>query len=140
MTIETRYGTVDVARENIVTFQSGLLGFDHCRRFILMTLPDPRLERFRVLQGLDDTALSFIVAPLDMADTPIAPHDLEEAIDALALTDREHLVLTIVSVRREADGVRMTTNLRAPIIVDVVNQRARQVILPNPAYDIRHPI
>ena len=55
----TRFGTVEVAEERVLTFPSGLLGFASYRRFVLLQ-PDEE-GVFYWLQSADTPELAFVV-------------------------------------------------------------------------------
>ncbi len=48
--------------------------------------------------------------------------------------------LLIVTVRSEGGKRSMTVNLRAPIAIDTGRRAARQCVLSNNAYSVRHPL
>ena len=50
------------------------------------------------------------------------------------------LILAIVSVQRTPEATRITGNIRAPLIVDVVEKVALQYVFPNSQYQISHPL
>ena len=86
--------------------------------------------------------LSFIVMPVKAADAPIGPADIEEACTAAGVTLEIACLMFVVTIRPKADGVGidMTTNLRAPIVFDPQTRLARQHVLANSQYAVRHPI
>ena len=49
-------------------------------------------------------------------------------------------VLTIVTVRRENGGVRLTSNLLAPVLIDTATKQGRQVILQNQDWPVQAPL
>jgi flagellar assembly factor FliW len=138
--IETRFGTVEIGPDNVVRVAGGLLGFEGHRDFALVNLPDARLQQFKMLQSLEDPELSFVVVPLGLSTGTIAAADLDEMFESAAIPRDRALVLLIVTVRRVDSAVEMTANLRAPLVVDTDSRRARQCVLGNGSYSIRHPI
>jgi flagellar assembly factor FliW len=103
----------------------------------LADLGDPRLPQFKVLQSLDDHGLSFLVLPLDPASGLIAQHDLAEACAALSIAERDVAILLVVTVHRTADGVLVSANLRAPLLIDTTSRIGVQHVLPNDSYPVR---
>ena len=138
--VETRYGQVEVSRDAIVEMPNGILGFAGHSSFALIDLPEGRLGQFRLLQSLQDADLSFLVMPLDAGSGVIDRADLDEARRAAGATAEDAAFLLIVTVRKEKDGVRMTANLRAPIVLDTARRTARQYVLSNNRYSIRHAL
>lgn len=140
ITVETRLGPVIAPRNATIDMPQGPLGFARHTRFALVELPNPSLARFKLLQCLDTPEVSFVVAPVETGDGPIQPSDLDDACLSAGFAPGNLLVLLIVTVRSTPDGVALTANLRAPVIVDVQKRIGRQVVLANASYAVRHPI
>jgi len=140
LVIETRFGAITFGRTNIVEFPQGLIGMPQCHRFGLSPIPDARMGQFMLLQSLEDFALSFLVLPMEPGPNSVAREDIHEACAALAIPEADADFLTVVTLRKATDGLAITVNLRAPIIIDSKSRIARQVVLANPSYPIRHPL
>lgn len=138
--IETRFGTFEFPPEKTLYMHRGPHGFTDHHVFGLANLPAPAPESFKLLQSLDDPALSFIVVPLDPASGAVAAEDLAESADALGIAAAEAVFLLMVTLRPAESGTTATVNLRAPIIVDLAARRASQVVLANSAYPIQQPL
>jgi len=140
LVVESRFGTIVVDGESRVTFPQGLLGFSDFHAFGLAALPDGKHPQFRVLQSLEDASLAFLVAPLNVESGAISAEDLTEACGTLGIVREDVAVLLIVTVRREDNAAQVSVNLRAPVFVDSRRRVARQYVLPNARYAIRHPL
>jgi len=138
--LETRFGTIFVSRKSTITMQHGPLGYEACHSFALVDLPDPRLAHFKLLQSLDHADVSFIVVPLNVHSEAIDEADLDDARKSIGAEEEHVMFLLIVTVRKEAAGVVMTANLRAPIALDRERRVARQCVLGNNKYPIRQPL
>ena len=138
--VESRFGTIVISSAARLTFPHGLLGFSDYRSFGIAPLPDGKHPQFRVLQCLDDRDLAFLVAPFNLESGAIADEDISEACDTLAIPRADLLVLLIVTVRRDGASAQVSTNLRAPVFVDCRRGVARQYVMPNARYAIRHPL
>jgi flagellar assembly factor FliW len=121
--IETPFGAFPAEARSVVTFASGLPGFERCRRFVLITAP--ALAPFTCLHGLDDPQPSFLtIDPRRLvADyaPPLAPAD-RSRIGAAAETPL--LWLCVVHV----DDAGATVNLRAPIVVNPSRMAGVQLV------------
>ena len=138
ITVETSFGAMEFDRAHSIRLASGVIGFPDRSEFGLANLPDPRFEKFKLLQSLDDTDLSFLVLPLEFLPDAIDPADREEVVEALSIEASKAAFLLIVTVRKAADGVKLSVNLRAPVVIDTTDRRGRQVVLSNSAYPVRH--
>lgn len=138
--LESRFGTLEIMPENRLELPHGLLGFAEFHDFALATLPDGRHPQFRVLQCLSTPELSFLVAPLNIESGAIDETDLKESCATLGITRERLAILLIVTVRRNEDGAHVSVNMRAPLFVDTSRSTARQYVMPNNKYSIRHAL
>jgi flagellar assembly factor FliW len=140
LVVESRFGTIMVAADSQISFPQGLLGFSDFHAFGVATLPDGKHPQFRVLQSLEDASLAFLVAPLNLDSGAISAEDMADACATLAIPREELGVLLIVTVRREGATAQVSVNLRAPVFIDSRRRVARQYVMPNARYAIRHPL
>jgi len=115
------------------------LGFPNDRRYILLE-HDAEESPFKWLQSLDSPDLAFIIVdPLFI--TP--RYSLEIDVDTARLigTNKQEAcaVMSIVNVPHEAP-IRMTANLKAPLVVNVETRTGRQVIMGSSAHNISAPV
>jgi flagellar assembly factor FliW len=140
LVIESRFGTLSIRPQTALFFPQGLLGFNDFRDFALADLPNGKHPQFKALQCLTDANLAFLVAPLADDSPAIDPADVEEACQTLAIARQDLAIVLIVTVRRDDDGAHVSVNLRAPVLIDTRNRVARQYVLPNNKYEIRHKL
>ncbi|MCX7971380.1 MAG: flagellar assembly protein FliW [Negativicutes bacterium] len=130
----TRFGEIDVPDELIIEFEQGLPGFEGERKFAYLPQGD---SPFAYLQSSQNPDLTFV------AVNPFAFYrdygfEVDQAtVEALGLGDGKcPLVMNIVTVPPQ--GVEhMTVNLVAPLLINVENKKAVQLVLPNSAYDMK---
>lgn len=135
--IASKIGEVEISDSNILTFPRGVLGFDGRSEYAVLNLPQPGMERFKLLQSLDDPQLGFIVTEAASAADAIDPSDLQDAYKQCDVRPSDALTLLIVSVRKVESGVELSANLRAPIVIDVKRRIGRQHVMSNGRYPIR---
>lgn len=140
ITVETvKFGKIEIEDPRVVSMQEGgILGFSQLRDFVLL-IPDKK-KTFWWLQSVEDGNVAFIVTdPFNVCpdyELDIPTKDME----LLNIESQEDIVvLAIVSVSR-TPSLRITVNLRAPIIINAKDMIARQVVLEREDYDIRHEI
>lgn len=95
---------------------------------------------FKLLQSVDHPELAFLVLPLDPLAGPISRSDLALACDALGCDWESLAVLGIVTVRSDAEGVRFSINLKAPLLIDTGRQVGRQHVFTSESYPLRHDL
>lgn len=133
MNIKTlRFGEIDLEQESIIFFIDGLLGFEDKKKWIII---DNGLLGW--IQSIDDPDLAFVVAnPFEFyEDYDFSVNN--EDFDLLALDQKlDVVVLCIVSVPPKVEN--MTMNLLAPLVINSRKKVAKQVILSNERYSVRH--
>lgn len=138
--IDTRFGRVTIYRKNPLIFPNGLLGMPDKFEYCLTSFPSEKLARFKLLQSLDDTELSFITLPVEMENNIIERRDIELACKDLDLPGDNLTLLLIVTVHRAGNTVRLSVNARAPIFIDTPRRIATQYVFHNNKYQIQHMI
>lgn len=124
----TRFGVLSLDDHRVVDFVGGIPGFPEFMRALLIEVDDN--PDYYWLQSIDDGDLAFLtVVPWSFFDDyELVLTDDDQG--AIGLDDTgDAFICCLVSVDREAEA--FTANLRAPIVVNVAANRARQVILPD---------
>jgi len=139
VTVETRFGDIEFSWEKGIYMPVGLLGFPEHHVFGLANIPNSSLDQFKLYQSLTDANLSFIVAPYNLESDVYADKDLMIAKKSLAINAADMAILMVVTIRSAADGqgIRLSTNVRAPIIVDTGRQVAWQHVMGNDRYPVQ---
>ncbi len=139
-TIDTRFGKVKINRDNPIVFSKGLLGMPDKTQFCLVDFPVEKFAQFKLLQSLDDNALSFITLPIDIDNPIIDRGDIESGCTELGFEVDDTAILLIVSVHRELKHVKLSANARAPLFMNAPKRLAEQYVLHNNKYVVRHMI
>ncbi|MBS1723739.1 MAG: flagellar assembly protein FliW [Armatimonadetes bacterium] len=133
-----RFGEISVESEDIVAFAEGLVGLPELREFVLVRHRDE--SPFRWLQSLDDGSVAFLVVDPQQYVPNFAPMMPESAAIALELNEETPtLVYTICSIPN-GNPKGMTMNLAGPIVINAESRKARQVVLEDGEYPVRHPV
>jgi flagellar assembly factor FliW len=138
--IETsRFGDIDLAEDRIIHIPLGLFGFPQSKRYTL--LEHRTGSPFLWFQSVDTGSLAFVlVDPVFVKpdyQVQISPQDMKE----LQLTDAPEGVQTLVIVNiTSGEKVELTANLLGPIVINVKKMVAKQIILSENEYSVRHPI
>jgi len=138
MRIETvRFGTVEIDEGKLISFEEGIPGLEEYREYALLQFEDsypiiwlqsveeggvclPVLDTYAVLEGY--------IFDIDDSD-----------VKQLELKGPEELhVVSVVVIPENIQG--MTANLAAPIIINTVSGKAKQIMLTGSEYNVRAPI
>jgi len=136
VTVKTqRFGEIRVETGKIITMRSGILGFEHLVRYVLL-VQDEKIP-LRWLQSLDDPSVAFVVVDPLLVQPGYQPELDDADCESLGITSGEDAaMLVVVTIRSRPFS--MSANLRAPVIINAVKRTASQFILRDPAYPIHH--
>ena len=137
MKLTTAYfGELEIQEDQIIHFPHGMFAFEDQQRFILIPCEDMELP-VAWLQSLDDTDLAFVV----MSPFVFRPDyefkisdEVEAELEIKSPTDVTVLALLVIP----EDVNKMTANLLAPIVINIVSKKGRQVILDDKQYTTKH--
>lgn len=141
MNIKTRYfGDIDLEESKIITFENGLFGFEEYKRFALLFNSETE-ERPAIswLQCVDEQSLALPV----LIPTLVMP-DYNPVVEDGVLTSlgdwNEENISVLVTITVPKDLKQMTTNMKAPIIINTDSMKGCQVVVENQDYEIKYRI
>jgi flagellar assembly factor FliW len=112
----------------IINLSNSLLGFEQISRFLVQEVEEGSIYAF--LNGIEDEKIGFIVSsPFNFFND--FAFELTETImkDMDISSENDVLVLGIITLNDSFDESSM--NLLAPIIINLNNLEARQIVLPS---------
>ncbi|HVZ94270.1 MAG TPA: flagellar assembly protein FliW [Phycisphaerales bacterium] len=131
----TRFGSVEIAEDRVITFPKGLLGFQQLKRYCLLQPNDDAC--FFWLQCVDDPAIAFVVTDpnLFVADysVPIRSEQMED-LGLPRLEDAQVFVIV-----NKVNGA-LTGNLQGPLVVNTITRVAEQFVLAEKKWTTRHEL
>jgi flagellar assembly factor FliW len=143
MQIETRYfGTIDSESGLLIEFPAGLPAFEEQHSFL--AIEHPRTAPVIFLQSMSTRELCFLALPILTIDpayeVQISPEDLAAMgapADRPPEVGKDIAALALIAVT--PDG-RTTANLMSPVIVNLANCQAFQIVRTDRAYSWAHPV
>lgn len=141
MLIKTRYfGEIDVDDQKIITFDNGLIGFEYLKKFTLIYNNESEAtQTVTWLQSLDEPTVAFPALSPFYVMTDYNPIVEDEVLAKLGeLTEENTAIFLTLTV--PSDITKMTTNLKAPIIINADTKKGCQVIAENPEYVVKYNI
>lgn len=131
------HGTLEYGEKDIITFESGVPGFEELKKFILV--PHKDNEVFNILQSLEDDNVGFVVVSPFLVDNKYEVNLDESLVKKLKLqSSNEACIFSMVTLHSNIK--KITVNLKAPIVINAENKLAHQVILNNDKYSIKSPL
>ncbi len=132
-----RFGSLEIPDEKIITMERPVLGFEQLSRFCLVEAPE--IAPFMWLQSCEDPAVSFFVVNpvLFFPDYRIEVNSKEIAELRIAKVESVE-IYAIVTLAD--DPSQVSVNLQGPILINTENNLAKQLVLVNSQYQVRHHI
>ncbi|MFW6251864.1 MAG: flagellar assembly protein FliW [Halanaerobium sp.] len=138
MEIMTRdFGKLKVAESDIISFASGMPGFEELKDFVLLPLAEE--SPFIIMQSVEDPDIAFVtVEPGNLIqDYEFEISDkTEEELKIESISNL--LILNIITLKDQIKN--STANLSAPIVINIEEKLAKQVILDDQRYQVRYKI
>ncbi|NOU70001.1 flagellar assembly protein FliW [Paenibacillus sp. LMG 31458] len=131
------FGELEVQETEVFTFAQGVPGFEELTQFTLVQPADS--APFSYIQSVQEGGLSFLVTDpfLFFKDYDIS---LPETVQEELKIEQPGDVLVWSVVTMNDDFTKITLNLLAPIIWNVKTKLAKQIILHDSEYNIKHEI
>ncbi|MDR0434157.1 MAG: flagellar assembly protein FliW [Gracilibacteraceae bacterium] len=133
------HGEIEARRDSILSFAGGLFAFEHEHEFVIVNYdfaaPDSPVKCLQSVSG----AVSFtIMDPFHFlpAYNPVLPEREKNELECTDETDLRYFVIAVVSRPIQNTVV----NLLCPIVINIKNRRAAQVILENAQYPMQYRI
>ncbi len=137
MELSTKYfGQVAYQPEDIITFPSGLFGFEEEREFLMLPFAGSG-GNMLCFQSVAQPSLAFIAMDPFALKPDYAPLLSPEELRLMEAESSHDLCYYVMCVAREPVGAS-TVNLRCPVAVNPELHRAMQVILDTQEYHMRH--
>jgi flagellar assembly factor FliW len=133
----SRFGNLEVNKNEIITFSEGLLGFEHLKKFIVVDPGDQTLVLW--LQSTEDESTAFpIIEPkIFMPDYQIKL--LPAELNSLKLENlNDATVYSILTI--PSDVTKMSANLKAPVIINNKSKYSRQIVLQDSKLEVTFPM
>ncbi|MEI9998702.1 MAG: flagellar assembly protein FliW [Verrucomicrobiota bacterium] len=125
--------TLDTLRNKMIEFRHGLPGFPTSRHFLMAQEPEER--PFAWLQSIDEPRVKFAVVDAYAWDGDFTLEVDDDVLEELGSLDPlDFAVYFILLIQKRKGGTTtMQAKPNAPLLVNVRNRQARQVIVPSPA-------
>lgn len=141
MQLNTRlFGEIEIEDEKIIFFEKGIIGFPHCQRFTLIydEGDDGKRKNISWLQSIEEPGFALpVMDPLIVKQDydPQVEHDLLKGLGTLS----EDNLYVLVTVTVPTDIKKLSVNLKAPIIINVTERKAEQLIVED-NFPVKYPI
>jgi len=137
MEIETtRFGTITVEADALLTFPRGMIGMTDLARFTLVP-PPTQDAAFYWLQSVEDPNVAFLVCDPNRFFKDYHVSIREETQADLQIADTKDGRLLVICNRV---GEWLTGNLLGPLVINTVSRTGLQVVLTEKKWTCRQPL
>lgn len=141
MKVNTRiFGEIEISEDKLIIFEKGIIGFPDLKRFTLLHDEEKGTDAgIRFLQSIDEPNFAMpVMDPLVVRPDYDPEVEDELLINLGKLTNNNILVLVTVTV--PSDLTKMSVNLQGPIVINVDEHKACQIIVDGASYPVKYPI
>jgi flagellar assembly factor FliW len=130
-----RFGQLTLSDDEVVTIPHGILGFPELKKFCLVDPADDTLILW--LQSLEQPEIAFALLEPKIFKPEYSARLSAAELRELKLENvNQSAVFSILTIPE--DVAQMTANLKAPVVINLKQQIARQVVLQENEYSIKH--
>lgn len=133
----TRFGTLNVPAEALLTFPSGVLGFSEWTRYVM--LDHDTDAPFKWLHCTEEASLAFVVIDPALFNQNYQVTISPEARFEVEGNETDELSLVVILTIPSDDPSAMTANLRGPLLMNLRTRRCKQLVLSED-YPTRYPV
>lgn len=138
MKLNTKYhGVIDYNEDDVISFESGILGFEDLKKYIIFSLKDN--EDFKIIHSIEDEGVGLVLMSPFLIRNDYE-FELNENILKSLQIENESDVMVYTTVTLNSDLKKITTNLKAPIIINVCKNIGKQIIVDNKDYLVKEQI
>lgn len=141
MNINTRiFGEIEIADEKIIVFEKGIIGFPEMRRFALLHNEEKGKDAgIRFLQSIDEPGFAMPVMDPLIVKPDYDPEVDDELLASVGELNQDN-ILVLVTATIPSDLTKMSVNLQGPIVINVDEHKACQIIVDGSLYPVKFPV
>lgn len=140
MQIKTKaFGEVIIDDDKIIHFPNGIIGFPDLTEFTLIHDVEKGTDSIHWLQSIQEPGFAMPVMDPLIVCPDYNPEANDDLFDILGEIKPDEL-LVLVTVRVPSDLTQMSVNLKGPIVINVSEKKALQIIVEGDEYPVRFPI
>lgn len=134
------FGEIELGEEKIINFDNGIMGFEDYKRYtILFDIESGEKPVISWLQSIEEPGLAIpVINPLYVRED-YNPTVEDELLTSLGELNDENIIV-LLSITVPSDITKMTSNLKAPFIINSDTRKGCQVIVENSDYPVKHNV
>ena len=129
----SNFGNLSIEKENIITFEQGLLGFEELKQFAIIAVEE--CLPFEWLVSLEDPMVAFPILNPTFFFSDYKPSLSKDDLVLLDIKKEKDVeMFCIVTLGKKPEDV--TLNLKGPILINMKNKMGKQVVLIEDYYSL----
>ena len=134
----TKFGELEVDKNNIFEFVSPIIGFNDLTKYTIVDYkPD---SPFKWLQSTEDMELAFPITLCSFFGIDYKFDIPDEEAEKLNIESADDVFVFNIANIPSSNPQDATINMLAPIVVNLVNKKAMQIILKNTDFQVRYKL
>ncbi|ANQ53360.1 flagellar assembly protein FliW [Thermosipho affectus] len=138
MKYKTKLGELDIEEKEVILFENGLPGFEHLRKFSVISLKDTLPIMWLV--SLEDENVAFPIMDPWLVYKDYEFEISSEDVKELEIKDRERVAVWVILTIPHGNPKETTVNLLAPVVINLENGKGKQIILDVDKYSTKHKL
>ena len=133
-----KFGKVEIDKKSIFNFVMPIIGFNGLKKYVIIDYkPD---SPFKWLQSVEDMELAFPVTLCSFFNIDYQFDIPDEEAEKLGIETADDVLVFNIANIPSSNPQGATINMLAPIIVNLNNKKAMQIVLKNTEFEVRHKL
>ena len=131
------FGNLSIEKENIITFEQGLLGFEELKQFAIIDVEE--CLPFEWLVSVEDPIVAFPILNPTLFFSDYKPSLSKDDLVLLNIKKEKDVeMFCIVTLDKKPENV--TLNLKGPILINMKNKMGKQVVITEDYYSLNQQL
>ncbi len=134
----TKFGEIEIDKSTIFDFVGPIIGFSDLKNYTIVDYkPD---SPFKWLQSVEDMDLAFPITLCSFFGIDYQFNIPDEEAQKLKIENPDDIVVFNIVNIPSSNPQGATVNMLAPIVVNLANKKAMQIVLKNTDFQVRYKL
>ncbi|MBQ7198937.1 MAG: flagellar assembly protein FliW [Selenomonadaceae bacterium] len=131
-----RFGEIEVDENRIIHFKNGIPAFEEEHEFII--LPYDEESPYYFMQSLNKPSLAFLLTIPEIFFPDYSAEIDDDTVAELEIKNVEKILVYAMITIPNGSVRYMTANLLAPLVINIENMQAKQIVMDKSNYTTKH--
>ena len=128
---------VTVEEEQLIHFEFGLPGFENLKKYAIIEIEE--YNPFLLLHSVEDQSIAMVILKSNLLDEENEFEIPENKLKNLKEKGKNEFEIFFI-LKIHEDDKQITANVKAPVLINFVNQKGSQIILDDDKLSMDFPI